>query len=193
MNNSSIIQGSKLKEVLREQIRNAILKEEIAASEVAEFYLVNLLSEYHRMEHLLSSSEDSEKPLAILLLETMNGDSLKRIRSLKRLGDTALLAAGFFADSIRRGPVDSSYYISIGGAAYGSLSYLYEGQVSLAELYSEMAAKFASFVEVLGHVAPWNQNAANDSELIRIYERWLVTGDERLKRVLEEKGICTVL
>jgi len=39
-------------------------------------------------------------------------------------------------------------------------------------------------------VAPWNR-AISNTDLLRIYERWLSTGDQKLQNFLEEQGIST--
>ncbi len=77
----------------------------------------------------------------------------------------------------------------MGGGAYGSLSHQVK-QKHFQELYYELAIKFAALVDVLSEVAPWSQHIDN-RQLVQIYAKWLETGDEKLKEVLEREGIDT--
>lgn len=191
MSRGIIIDGAALQEVLREHLQTALAKEDVSASEHAEFYLVNLLNNFHTMESRIEreGADSLEKPLALLLMDAMSGDQSTKIRCLKQLGDTALVLSGFFADRIRRTVLDVPYYVSMGGQAYISLASAYSGHKVFVELFTEMSAKFSDFVDVLAHVAPWN-SAASNSDIVRIYERWLETGDEKLKDLLENQGIA---
>ena len=100
------------------------------------------------------------------------------------------IVLGFFADNVRRRIMAPSYYSSMGESAYLSLAGLTKDHQTFAPLYGELADKFDHFVDVLACVAPWNR-PDSDAELLRIYERWLVTGDANLKELLERKGIST--
>lgn len=192
MKKGTIIHGSRLKEILREEVREALGRQDVKTREIAEFYLVNLLSDYHSAEYIVDrDGEDSlEKPLALLFMEAMDGDLPARIKKLKSLGDRALILSGFFSASIRKKLVDLPYYVSMGGHAYGSLANILSNHGTFSELYAELAAKFASFVDVLAIVAPWNR-ALSNTDLLRIYDRWIATGDETLKVLLDERGIST--
>lgn len=191
MSEPAIIKGEHLHEVLRESVQKAIAERAIKASEMTEFYLVNLLAELQSLESLYErlGPDSIERPMSIQLLEAQSGDLRSRIRALKKLGDTALVVSGFFSEGLGSELVDQSYYITIGGSAYGSLAYIVGETELFAETYSELAVKFAAFADVLTIVAPWNK-AVSNSDLIKIYERWLATGDEYLETVLAEKGIA---
>lgn len=192
MNDKNIIQGVGLIEILREQLQNAFLRQEIATTELAEFYLVSLLHQFHESEESFGHKgpDVAEKPLAVLFMEASSGDVTTKIRCLKKLGDTALVIAGFYADRIRRSLMGLSYYTSMGGAAYGHLAHLHADELLIAKLYSELSSKFTAFAEAISIVAPWNR-ATSNSDLVNIYERWLATGDDKLEELLKEGGICT--
>jgi len=186
---NEIIHGAKLTEILRDKVQEAIEKQRIETIDLVEFYIVNLLQEFHSAEGIMAFGEDAiEKPLSILLMEAMSGSLTKQLKCLKHIGDKSLVVAGFFGDNIHRGLMDPSYYISIGGSAYGALANLHEDGGAFFELYLELSKKFAHFVDVVSSVAPWN-NANTDAEIVRIYERWIQTGDDTLKELLERKGI----
>lgn len=191
MSKARIIEGTELKEFFRDRVQRAIASQAIQASELSEFYLVNLLEEFRRAEKLFTEqgTERSEKTLALLLLEAMEGDTATRTRCLKELGDTALYVAGFFADNInRRRLVDQGYYVSMGGSAYGSLAAILSREKTFAELFGELSEKFSAFVDVIAAVSPWSE-ATTDANLIRLYEKWLSTGDERIEELLRRQGI----
>lgn len=182
-----------MSEFFRSRIKNAMDGMGVEASEMAEFYLVNLLGEYHESSKLFSLEGDGPvmKPLALLLKQAQEGDCRQQREYLKRLGDTALYVAGFFTDYIHRSLVSLDYYISMGGGAYGTLSTLAR-QKQFQELFYELAIKFAVFVDVLADVAPWSKHIDN-RYLVRIYARWLESRDERLKEILEREGISIEL
>ena len=183
-----IIHGNKLSEVIMEELRHALADEGVVASDEAEFYLVNLLSDYHTAENL--SVFDEEKPLSIVFLEALAKSPRAKLAELKRIGDGTLIGLGFFHDIIRKGIVDRSYYLTIGGLAYDSLSEVAVRDSQFADVYAELAAKFPGLVEVLAHIAPWNK-ADSDRDLMMIYKRWLESGDERLAELLRKAGIIT--
>ena len=56
-----------------------------------------------------------------------------------------------------------------------------------SELYNELARKFAKLVEVLNEVSEGMSGA--DQSMLRLYDRWLKTGSDRMHRILVEKGI----
>lgn len=184
MPNTTIIQGAELTEYFRGKVQAALVNQSLTISELTEFYLVNLLQEFRRAKEFL------EQPMALLLLEAMNGDTATRTRCLKQLGDSALYLSGYFADSLRNKLVDQNYYISMGGSAYGSLAAMFAPEKTFSEIFGELAEKFSPLVTILAEVAPWNQGS-DDINLLKMYERWLATGDERLRELLVRKGITT--
>ncbi len=178
-------------EFFRSRIKKAMSEMGLDASEMAEFYLVNLLDEYHETSKLFFLEGDGPvmRPLALLLKKAQDGNYRQRQEYLKHLGDTALYVAGFFTDYVHRSLVNLDYYISMGGGAYGTLSSLVR-QKQFQELFYELAIKFAPFVDVLAEVAPWSRHIDN-RRLVQIYARWLKSGDARLKEILEREGIDT--
>jgi len=190
-NNEKSLAHVTMTEFFRERVQGALSDLSVDASAMSEFYLVNLLHEYHDSSKLFSVEGDGPvmEPLAILLKRALEGNVIERRRYLKRIGDTALYVAGFFSDYINRSLVNCDYYVGMGGGAFGSLAGLV-AQKQLRDLYYELAIKFGAFVNVLALIAPWTQHVDN-RQLVQIYAKWLVSGDERLKEVLEREGIDT--
>lgn len=187
MKNQGIIHGSRFKEVMREQLKRAMLAEAVKISEPVEFYLFNLLTDYGAAGRA-GEIADLEEPVGLRLIEAMAADAPEKARALRDIGDTTLLALGLFSESIRKSIVDHSYYVTIGSAAYETLSGIVVCDPLFAEVYTELAIKFASLAEVLSRIAPWNKTGS-DSQILSIYRRWLESGDEKLAEQLREAGI----
>lgn len=189
--NGEIIRRPNTKEFFRARIHNAISHSGIETSEMAEFYIVNLLDQYREVSKLFADEGDGPvmQPLVLMLEEAEHADAHARRMCLKKLGDTALYVAGFFTDHVHKSLVNLSYYISMGGSAYGTLSTI-ERKRAIQELYYELATKFSILVRVIADVAPWSQHIDNQ-QLVRLYSRWLESGDERLEAILKREGIDT--
>ena len=59
------------------------------------------------------------------------------------------------------------------------------------DLFGELARKFAEFVEVVAEVADSTIAMGTESSrgLLRVYERWLKTGSDRLATALTSRGV----
>jgi hypothetical protein len=177
------IASSNLIEFFRERVREALDHQKVDAPEGVEYYLVNLLGDYNRV-----TPTKQQKPLAILLGEALKSGPHQRIPILKKIGDLSLFTAGFFPDSLRRRLVDVDYYIGMGGSAYGNLSSLMNREPAFEEIYTELASRFVSYVDILSEVSEKSE-LLSDRDILRIYETWLKTGSERAKQLLSDKGI----
>lgn len=174
-------------EFFHEVVSKALSAKQLSASEPAGWYLVNLLG-------TLASSQLSDEPLGLKLAQAgERGGSGERVKSLKEVGDTSLVLAGFFAESLGRGMVDVDYYVSLGKSAYTQLARQLEaggrsaGQRSITEVYAELASKFPAFVEVLTEVK--KHIDFGQSDVVRLYEVWLRTRDEWVENKLREAGL----
>ena len=188
---TEILAGNRLAEHFREKVQRAFINQNIEASEMCEYYLVNLLQEFYNADRLFAreGEQSVEQPLALMLFEAMKGDLATKTRCLKRLGDTALYLSGFFAENMKKRLVGLDYYLSMGGSAYGSLATMFTAEQTFSSLYGELSGKFRNFVSVLTEVSPW-EHIHNDTDLLKVYERWLTSGDKRLEQVLRAQGIC---
>jgi len=87
--------------------------------------------------------------------------------------------------------VDVDYYIDVGGAAYGSLSESVRGTIrgrAFHGVFAELAAKFREFVDVLAEIRD-STRAADDHDILRLYEVWLKTGSQRSFQILKRLGV----
>lgn len=188
-----LIPGTSLTEFFKERVERALAHRRINASSVLAFYLVNLLQEFRKTEKLFESqgSKMFEKPLALILADAVKSDANTRIRCLKQLGDVSLYTAGFFTDRVRKKSVGLHYYIRMGEGAYSNLAGILARQKTFAELYQELASQFPGLVGVLGEVAT-NLHWKSNSELLKLYEKWLATGNAQIAGLLKEAGILSL-
>jgi len=171
----------------------AISEQGIEVSEHVTSYLVNLLSHYIVSENLFPQNADGKiesEALAMRLSEALQEESIEARRALYRqLGDFSLYIAGFFSDSLQRKLVDIDYYIDMGGAAYLEVARI-PRKSNDQELFEELAGKFPTLVGVLSHVSDEsNIHAEDDRSLLRVYELWEKTGNQRLAKHLAKAGI----
>ena len=184
-----ILVGKSAHEWFREMLADALSHRRLEVQEVTEFYLVNLLAGFLERERLFMEQEDGSvqaEPLALILLRALQADRRTRAASLRRLGDTALFVSGFFGDSLARTHVDVGYYISMGERAYGTLA---ETERGLDDLYGELASRFGQFVDLFAEIAELSDLRSNRG-LIRLYERFLQTRDERVAQRLRDRGVA---
>ena len=165
----------------RELVESALAHQRLAATEDTAFYLVHLLASF-----LKCSSDESAEPLALRLAQALTWDPARRRAGLKAIGDESLFVAGFFADSLGRRFADAGYYTAIGGAAYEALGRVETDACS--PVFAELGRKFVAFVDVLNEVSE-RTSCASNTDLLRLYEKWLRTRSARSGRLLAEKGV----
>lgn len=164
-------------------VDDAIANQHVHASEFAAKYLADLLT-----SRIARRKDDhqAQQPLAILLAHALNAGGTVQQVKLAYLGNEALFIAGFFSDSLRRKLVDVDYYAAIGRVAYQVLGDLVGG--GGPNVFVELGFGFISFVDVLTEVSE-RTLCSSDSDLLRLYEKWILTDSERLRKLLKEKGI----
>jgi len=179
-----VLSSQSIKDFFRDLLQRAMENQRAQVQPFTELYVVNLLHEYLLSEALYVQSEDGslqQKPLAFLLKEALEEAGPARMHMLRRLGDTSLFVSGFFPDSLSRRSnlVDVDYYIAMGGRAYSSLG---------AGVWEELSAKFRLLVDLLNEVSERTLHSTN-AGLVRLYERWLKTGSDRLASLLVKQGV----
>lgn len=172
-------------EFFHEVLSEALQRQGVDASAHAEFYLVNLLTEF-------SHGALTDQPLALWMARAQEADGAQRLQELRAIGDHALYVSGFFADSLARKLIDSDYYISIGCSAYRTLAaHAADGRRG-RELYGELSGKFPHFVDVLAEVSTQTRVSSSNRDLLRLYERYLKTGSAQAERQLRRLGLGVV-
>jgi hypothetical protein len=172
-------------EYFKNLVEGALERQRVPSSEATAFYLVSLLVGFVGPEHS-EGRPVLDEPLAVRLARALQTGGMQQREGLRRVGDASLFISGFFADSLNRKLVDIDYYITLGGYAYGSLSRRDED--ACAEIFGELAEKFVSYVDVLAEVSD-RTSVNSNTELLRLYEKWLRTGSRRNGEMLVERGI----
>jgi hypothetical protein len=186
-----LIQTPGLEDYFRREIRLACEKQQIQTTPHTEFYLVQMLSKFCHRDSLFETHKTSETPLAILFLQSLEKGGIEGLKLLKHIGDFSLYISGFFQECLHRQKVDLGYYISMGGNAYYRL-YSDSKDANFAEAFTEtfleLSSHFIQFVDVLAEISE-NSNLLKDSDLLRLYEKWLATGSNRIQKKLNKFGI----
>lgn len=170
-------------EYFRELVETAIEHQHLAVGELTSFYLVNLLAGFTQLER--SPAADDEA-LGVRLAQALQTAGAAQREGLRKVGDRSLFISGFFSDSLNRRLVDVDYYIRLGERAYGSLAR--RGDPALGEVYDELSEKFTAMVDVLTEVSE-HTALTSDTDVLRLYERWMRTRSRRSGDLLVARGI----
>ena len=181
----SLVQAQSPLEFFKEQVEAACERQRLHPQPDTCYYVVSLLSEFMHFESLSAEAFASREPLGIRLIRALQSDGSLQRHGLKQVGDASLFISGFFSDSLRRSLVDVDYYMSLGGYAYRSLG---TSDDVLSPIFAELSDKFGGFVDVLSEVSA-RASLTNDSDLLRLYEKWIRSGSRRNGDLLAEKGI----
>jgi len=117
-------------------------------------------------------------------------DSRERFDRLRALGDGVLYSCGFFSEHFEARGVDPAYVMRIGTTAYGAASSMLRVHEGL-DVYGELSQKFRCFVDVVADVAEVTiaHGATTSKQMLKMYERWLKTGSDRLAQALSSHGL----
>lgn len=175
-----------------EVVEDAIRARRVDATEGATQYLVGLLADYAHPDR--RAGETLERPLTLLLDEALRAsDPGERFERLRTIGDGILYGCGFFGDHFEARGVEPRYLHGLGTRAYGAASSMLgpRSEDSGPDLFGELARKFDLFVEVFADVADATIAMGTESSrgLLKVYERWLRTGSERLASTLTSRGV----
>jgi hypothetical protein len=192
----TIVAASSVSHFFSEAVEDAMRSQRVDATDGAMRYLVALLSDFVYPDRLVG--ETFERPLTLLFDEAVNApDPADRFQRLRIIGDGVLYGCGFFADHFEARGVDAKYLRGLGTRAYGVAgSMLRCGPEKRQEsagpdLFAELAENFDAFVGVLTDVADTTVATGVESSrgLLKVYERWLKTGSERLASALTSRGV----
>lgn len=187
----SLVREETAVEFFREQLGKAMEHQRVSTSAFTEYYLVNLLAGCASSDNLPAAEPGfDETPLALLYVRALRASRAERARLLRAMGDTALFVSGFFSDSLERRLVDLDYYRSMGGHAYARLG----SEERLAygpSVFGELAERFQAFADLLSEVSEASRLTTQQS-VVRLYEKWRLTGSRRAAMLLAEQGITPV-
>jgi hypothetical protein len=184
---------SSLTEFFKDSVAEAMRKQQIHAHEHTSYYIVNLLTLFARSEALFDETDAGRelRPVARVLADAVDcKDEAERNFALQRVGDVSLFIAGFLGESLERKPVDTTYYVQVGGSAYGALAVHVQGSMrgrAFGSVFAELAEKFQEFVDVLNEIR--DAAVTTHLDLMKLYEQWQKTGSRRALRLLRAQGI----
>ncbi|SFM96257.1 hypothetical protein [Thermodesulforhabdus norvegica] len=186
---------SSLKEYFREAVNEALQELDMEISELAHFYLADLLTRFSEMKTVRETNPVFQnRTFAELYLQSHLLAPSQKAAVLKLLGDTALFLTGLFGDSFRRKLVDIDYYGKIGQASYSALVTLIAYRVitwGVEEVFEELSERFWDMKDILAQVGESGGFIASH-DVLRIYERWLKTHSRRDARKLKSLGIIPI-
>lgn len=164
-------------------------------SEMARWYLSNLLTTYLRTDKLSFPNKKNfpERPFALTFLEAQNVKKQDSVLQLKHLGDTTLYLTGYFGKSFENSLLTVDYYRTLGILSYRRISLLTVPQMKsdTAPLFKELAQKFNNLAKILEEISETHQlNTASD--IIMVYKKWLLTRSKKLEKWLRERGVLVV-
>jgi hypothetical protein len=188
----TIVAARSVSHFFLEVVEDAKRARGVDATEGATRYLVGLLADFVHPDR--RAGEALERPLTLLLDEALHAaHPAERFERLRTIGDGVLYGCGFFGDHFEARGVDAKYLHGLGTRAYGAASsMLRQGADDTGQdLFGELARKFEAFVEVVAEVADATTAMGTESSsgLLRVYERWLKTGSERLASALTSRGV----
>lgn len=187
---AAVAPAADVRPFFHELLGSAMSHQRVAVRNETEVYLVGLLSDFLSTEHLFAGEEEdsrSHEPLAFMLKKAVEAPREERALHLRRMGDTALYVSGFFSDSLSRKLVDVDYYAQMGGRAYGALSGL-TGRRGAGVVFDELASKFLAVVDLFNEISERTAVQSNTG-ILRLYERYVRTGSERLRGLLVARGL----
>ena len=149
-------------------------------------YLANLLTDRARVQR---------DPLPETTLAELHGRAAlappsHKARVYRELGDRALYQLGFFTESVESSVVSCDYYSDMGAAAYYQVDQTFKTWFADAfgPVFKELANRFRECTNILAHVRH-NSDSDHPDTIVRIYQKWLETGDTELCETLRKLGI----
>ena len=191
----TIVAAHTVSHFFSEAVEDAMRLQRVDATDGAMRYLVALLGDYVHPDR--RAGEALERPLTLLFDEALHApDPADRFQRLRIIGDGILYGCGFFGDHFEARGVDAKYLRSLGTRAYGEAGSMLrrspDGQaVRGPDLFAELAENFDAFVSVLADVADATvaTSVVSSHGLLKVYERWLKTGSDRLATALTSRGV----
>lgn len=127
------------------------------------------------------SNEFNLEPITFKNFEArMETSPTTKVIKLRDLGDHCLFLTGYLYDFVRKfGKSQVYYHYDIGSSAYSDIS------VSYDDHFCEMSKHFPDVSKVIGDLHLPSLN--HESNLLKVYEKWLETGDDRYLGLLSAK------
>lgn len=176
--NTELILESSLQFYFYDQLQEANSKSTRPLPNETIYYSSIVMDKFGESSHFFETVEGKvrEKILGIKLLETNNMGKEQQKRTLKDIGDTALLICGYFSDSLNKKLVDTRYYQELGQIAYSRLDSYIPSFYEVKSFYKMLSTSFESVTLLMGVVSKrlMSQNPSEEAVLI-------ISNDKKLK------------
>jgi len=187
-----IDQNASLDSYFLEGVEAACKNQGLSPSAATKSYVAGVLADFVRPEAHVALQEALERPLTLVLEDALATPPQERFEKLKGLGDGTLYVSGFFGEHLERRGLDDDFAASIGGYAYRTAGGMLRGGADDGfDLFGELAERFRALVSVIAEIADSTSlGMRSSSGALRLYERWLKSGSERLDRELTAAGLA---
>ena len=171
----------------KEALEKASRNQHLEISEDANSYVLGVLIKVLR--HRPEDKQLNEGTVAEKYMAALAGEHHDLFRAV---GDSSLIIAGIWWQSLIRKIVNVDHYIEIGSRSYQGASYT-APQV-LTDLFDELADNFKNLVNVLAEATACIYGSRlSNSDVLKMYEVWLRTHNIFLAGKLKELGVDVVL
>jgi hypothetical protein len=130
-------------------LRKELARKSIHVSELAEAYVVDMLSQFVSADNL-NTACDGLPTLALLYNDAALKSGRAKVVAFRKLGDVSLFFAGLFLDYVRKTTNGLGYYIDMGRLAYSSIAQM---PTTVSPIYDELVSKFISLVMILNNIS----------------------------------------
>jgi len=188
-----VIRIESLNEYFKEALMEALVRTGAAVTFDVQAYVVRMLHEFSRSEHVFSGVDRGEEPAyAILLARAGDCAPQEALRIYKHVGDSTLYYLGFFKEFANQKTVNESYYFSLGESAYAQASDLSLG--SGGPVYYELSNRFIELVMVCNEMSVYGernkaQGTISTERLLILIEHFQRTRSPQIGEVLRRQGV----
>jgi len=199
-NKTNIELNSDIEKYFLDACHDVSCKQGIQMSESLTQYLASMLRRFVSSANFFEPETDpytkktknAIPAVGTKLLEANALGSFEQLVEMQQVGDLSLFTSGFFNKTLDRRMLDMDFYSAIGGQAYqraGQIRNSISKEQAL-NVYFELSEKFLGLSEILSELS--DQRYLNSQkDQLRLYEKWLSTGNPRIQRMLREVGIMS--
>lgn len=178
-----------LPDYFRRRLNRYAVRLRPAPNEDTLWYLGDMMHRFSRSDHFFEYHQGrlGNRPLALLYGDAKaTGDLRERCLLLQRLGDLALFLGAFFPERYARRGIHRDYFVGMGSAAY---DYLSERARHHRHVYRELTTGFSHMLELVAQAGS-HGGESHDAQVLRLYTRWLETGDPAVASQLRSLGVA---
>lgn len=188
---TSLISDQPLEEFIHGKLHDQTEDMAVGIAEDTLWYIGNMLASFVDSRQLFVQEQNQTMlpTLAFLYRDAhLAQSSYERMGLLRKLGDTALFIGALFPERFQNRGIGKDYFVGMGGGAY---SYLADNFPTQNEVFSELSGRFPQIVRLVSWVCA-KELAFDAQDIMALYERWLTTNDDLIKRQLMSLGIVPI-